>query len=89
MQSSRFVVLVGNREILNLSMVSGPVLEKPKGKTLDFHIFGVQNTKKMETNQEISQMLVSGALDQTKPIRKTAADIFAKSKPEKRRKKTR
>ena len=29
------------------------------------------------------QILVSGALDQTKKIRKTAADIFAKSGPDK------
>ena len=37
----------------------------------------------MENQNEIGQMLVSGALDRTKKIRKTAADIFAKSGPEK------
>ena len=33
----------------------------------------------MKTNDETGQSLVSGALDRTKSIRKTAADIFAKS----------
>ena len=32
---------------------------------------------------EIGQMLVSGALDDTKQMRKAGADIFAKSGPEK------
>ena len=53
---------------------------------MDFHISGVKQTKtKNETNYEIGQILVSGALDQTKKIRKTAVDIFAKSGPEKPR----
>ena len=39
--------------------------------------------KKSEKLDEIGKMLVSGALDWTKSIRKTAADIFAKSGPEK------
>ena len=51
---------------------------------MDFHIFGDQkNEKQMKTNYEIGQILVSGALDQTKKIRKTAADIFQKSGLEK------
>ena len=37
----------------------------------------------METNDEIGQILVSGALDDTKKMRKAGADIFAKSEPEK------
>ena len=65
-------------------MVSGPVLLKIKGNKLDFHILGVnKNEKTLKKNYEIDQMLVSGALDQTKKIRKTAADIFAKSGLEK------
>ena len=36
-----------------------------------------------EKLDEICQFLVSGALDQTKKIRKIAADIFAKSGLEK------
>ena len=60
---------------------------KDKGKKSDFHIFGVQQMKKKrnenEKNDEISQMLVSGALDDTKKMRKAGADIFAKSGPEK------
>ena len=42
----------------------------------------------MKIIDEIGQMLVSGALDWTKKIRKTAADMFAKSAPEKKTKKT-
>ena len=63
-------------------MVSGPDLLKNEGNKLDFHILG-SNTKR-ESNYEIGQSLVSRALDQTKKIRKTAADIFAKSGPEKK-----
>ena len=56
-----------------------------KGKMLDFHIFGVnKNKKKTEKCDEIGQLVVSGALGRTKKIRKTAADIFAKSGLEKR-----
>ena len=36
----------------------------------------------MKNNDEIGQMLVSGALDDTKKMRKAGADIFAKSGPE-------
>ena len=45
--------------------------------------------QKTETNYEIGQMLVSGALDETKTVGKAGADIFAKSgseKPPKNRK---
>ena len=45
-------------------------------KIRKFQIVGVKN-------DDIGEMLVSGALDQTKKIRKTAADIFAKSGLEK------
>ena len=37
----------------------------------------------MKKCDEIGQMLVSGALDDTKKMRKAGADIFAKSGPEK------
>ena len=50
----------------------------------DFQVSEVKQTKqKTENNYEVGQMLVSGALDRTKMIRKTAADIFAKYGPEK------
>ena len=50
---------------------------------MDFHILGVKkNENKMETNDEIGQIVVSGALDDTKKMRKAGADIFAKSGPE-------
>ena len=57
---------------------------------LHFHTFGVtQNKNNEKKNDEeicqICQMLVSGALEWTKKIRKTAADMFAKSGPEKPR----
>ena len=45
-------------------------------KMLDFHTVGGQ-TEKTKTNDEICQMLVSGALDDTKMIGKAGADIFA------------
>ena len=48
-----------------------------------FIFWGQKNEKKSENLNEIGQMLVSGALDRTKSIRKTAADIFAKSGLEK------
>ena len=86
--SSRFAGFVRNREILNLGMVSGPVLLKIKGKSWIFiknWIWGgSKDQKKTKKWNEIGQTLVSGALDWTKKIRKTAADIFAKSGPEKR-----
>ena len=68
-------------------MVSGPVLLKIKGKSwmfikkLDFG--GVKKPKKTKKWNEIGQILVSGALDDTKTIGKVGADIFAKSRPEK------
>ena len=81
--SSRLAGFVRNREIYNLGMVSGPVLLKIKGTSWIFMFLGSKKRKKTETNHEIGQMLVSGALDRTKKIRKTAADIFAKSGLEK------
>ena len=45
-QSSRFAVLVGNREILNLSMVSGPAFKKMKRTNWIFIPFGDQQMKK-------------------------------------------
>ena len=57
---------------------------KNKGKKSKFHIFGGQKTNKIrETLNEIGQMLVSRALDDTKTIGKVGADIFAKSGLEK------
>ena len=38
--SSRFAGFVRNRELYNLGMVSGPVLNKNKGKKFGFHTFG-------------------------------------------------
>ena len=64
-------------------MVAGPVLLKTKGKSWMFTLWGSKQRKKSENNHEIGQMLVSGALDRTEKIRKTAADIFAKSGLEK------
>ena len=58
---------------------------KNKGKKLDFHenvgFWRVKKPKKTKTWNEIGQMLVSGALDDTKTIGKVGADIFAKSGP--------
>ena len=42
-----------------------------------------KNENKLKTIDEIGQMLVSGALDDTKKMRKAGADIFAKSGLEK------
>ena len=72
-------------EIYNLGMVSGPVLLKIKGKSWIVILVGSKNKmeKQTETNDEIGQFLVSGALDDTKKMRKASADIFAKSGLEK------
>ena len=57
---------------------------KNEREKLDFHVLGGHKTKKKTKHwNEICQILVSGALDRTKSIRKTAADISAKSGPEK------
>ena len=58
---------------------------------MDFHTLGGQQ-KQRKTKQnlkvdKIGEMLVSGALDDTKTIEKAGADIFAKSGPEKNFKK--
>ena len=58
-----------------------------KRKQLDFNIFGGQQNKNKRNEKrkwdEIGQMLVSGALDDTKTIGKAGADIVEKSGPEK------
>ena len=63
---------------------------KNKGKKLDFQqksdFGGSKNQKKTKKWNEIGQILVSGALDDTKTIGKVGADIFAKSGPEKTQK---
>ena len=47
---------------------------------MDFHILGVKKTwKKFGNFNEIGQILVSGALDDTKKMRKAGGDIFVKS----------
>ena len=81
--SSRFAGFVRNREIYNLGMVSGPVLLKIKGKSWIFICLGSKQRNKSEHLDEIGQILVSGALDDTKKMRKAGADIFAKSGLEK------
>ena len=49
-----------------------------KGKKSDSHIFGGQKTNKIrETLNEIGQILVPGALNDTEQIRTVGADIFA------------
>ena len=52
---------------------------KNMGKSWIFTFWGQNNNNKLEKNDEIGQQLVSGALDDTKQMRKTGADIFAKS----------
>ena len=68
-------------------MVSGSVLFKIKGNSWIFILWGSKKRKKRETKMkqwaEISQIVVSGALDDTGKMRKAGADIFAKSGPEK------
>ena len=80
--SSRLAGFVRNREIYNLGMVSGPVLLKIKGTSWIFIFLGSKKRKQLKTIDEIGQMLVSRALDDTKKMRKAGADIFAKSGPE-------
>ena len=83
--SSRLAGFVRNREIYNLGIVSRPVLLKIEGKSWIFIFSGFKKRKKrkqIKNWDEIGQMLVSGALDDTKKTRKAGADIFAKSWPE-------
>ena len=57
---------------------------KTKGNMPDFHtVWGEQTKQKRKTIDEIGRMLVPGALNDTKKIRKASADIFAKSGAEK------
>ena len=83
--SSRLAGFVRNRQIYNLGMVSRPVLFKIKGR-VGFSYFrgstNKQNENKMKQIDKIGQTLVSGALDDTKKMRKPGADIVAKSGPE-------
>ena len=69
-----------NCEIFRLGRVLGRqeaiLVAKKRNNYKNTHTF---STKKSEQWDEIGRMLVSGALDRTKKIRKTAADIFAKS----------
>ena len=44
---------------------------------MDFHTFWDQETEKNEKWYEIGRMLVPGALNYTKKIRKAGTDIFA------------
>ena len=68
-------------------MVSGPVLLKIKGKSGIFIILGVEKRTKMKQWDEIGRIVVPGALNDTKKIRKASADIFSQilglNKPEK------
>ena len=51
-------------------------------------MLGFNKMKIIEKNDEIGQMFVSGALDDTKKARKAGADIFSKSGPEQKPKKS-
>ena len=85
--SSRLAGFVRNRKIYNPGMDSGPVIFKIKGKSRIFILLVFKKKKKNETQMknidEISELLVSGALDDTKKMRKAGADIFSKSGLEK------
>ena len=50
---------------------------KNKGNIFNVHNFGDKKRNRMKQNDEIGQMLVSGALDDTNMIGKVGADIFA------------
>ena len=80
--SSRLAGFVRNREIYNLGMVSEPVLLRIKGKSRIFILSGSKKTKQIEKQMkkwdEIGQMFVSGALYDTKKMRKLGADSFPK-----------
>ena len=85
-QSCYFFCRVANREIYNLSMVSGPVLLKIKGQIWISVLLASKSENKLKTIDEIGQFLVSGALDRNNSIRKTAAGLFAQSGPAKTQK---
>ena len=68
-QSSRFAVLVQNREILNLSMVSGPVFKKIKGKSWILIIVG---SKKLNKNGKVERNQSNLGLRSSKPVQKNA-----------------
>ena len=71
--SSRFAGFVRNREIYNLGMVSGPVLLKIKGTSWIFILLGIKKLKKKRKSGTTS-VLVGGALNDTKRIRKAGAE---------------
>ena len=48
---------------------------KNEGDKFDFQTFGTENTEKKTKTRDV--MLVPGALNDTKKIRKAGADIFA------------
>ena len=64
-------------------MVSRPVLLRIKGNSWIFTFWESTQTKKTKTDETKTKQLNERALDDTKTIGKTAADIFAKSGPEK------
>ena len=66
-QSSRFDVLVGNREIYKLSIVSGPFSKRIKGKVGCSYFMGDEQTGKQKgTLGESIQIFVPGTLNDTK-----------------------
>ena len=69
-----------NVEVFRLGRVLG---RQKNRKTIKKLAFSKKNSENLD---EIGQILVSRALDRTKSIRKTAADIFAKPGLEKPRK---
>ena len=52
---------------------------KTKRNKLDFHSLKSKQRKQIGTNDDIGQILVSGAPDDTKKMRKLGADTFPKS----------
>ena len=76
-QSSPFDVTVGNCEILNLSMVSGPIFSKIKGTNLICTLSGVnKRNNKTEKFNKVDPSVVPGALNDTNKIRRAGADIY-------------
>ena len=63
-------------------MVSGHVLSKIREKVGFSYFWGQTIEKKSKNYDEIGQIFVPGALDDTKKMRKAGADMFAKDGPE-------
>ena len=79
-----FSVGVSQKAKRDFRKVYAWVAASVKVATLICHICGVKKTKKKSDDlDDIGQMWVSEALDDTKKMRKAGADIFAKSGPEK------